>query len=334
MLARPHGAAVTPTTRDARPRGLDAVYFCVPPFAHGELELAVLAPGCRSSWRSRWPPTCATAERSAAAVAERRACRRRRATTGGTWTPSSRPARLLAGTRRSGWSTAPGGTRCRRRAWWPPARPLRRPGRRAGHPRARPGPAAGRRGRRGVRGRRRPSPAGRAATSTTRPRPCCASPPARSARSARPACCAAQARAPALEMSPTAWRCELTETALSSATPATAGGAADPDVDARTAVDRAFVDAVRGAGAPTPGRDVRRGAAHPPAGLRDRRGRRRPARRCASATRWLSIAPGAHARRAPGPGELEIAETAQPPLARGPVPGTDAVHRHCRPAPS
>ena len=45
---------------------LDAVYICIPPFAHGEAERAVIARGCRFSSKSRclsisvspmpWPP--------------------------------------------------------------------------------------------------------------------------------------------------------------------------------------------------------------------------------------------------------------------------------------
>ncbi len=116
-----------------------------------------------------------------------------------------------------------------------------------------------------------------APTSTRPPPPRCASPPARSARSARPACWAGSS-APAWRSSPTGWRCSLSEDGAGRPRRRrrTALIAGDPEA-ARVAVDRAFVDAVRGVGD-----DVRVPYAEAlrthRAGLRDRRvGADRPA---------------------------------------------------------
>ena len=111
-------------------------------------------PAWRCSSRSRWPPT-----------GSRRDGRRPRSPHRGTctgWaTTGAAPSRCTGpGTccraGRCGWSAAGGWTRCRPVPWWADRSRSGGPHRRAGRARARPGPGPGRRGRAGVRGRRRP----------------------------------------------------------------------------------------------------------------------------------------------------------------------------------
>ena len=138
-----------------------------------------------------------TAERIAAAWPSGRA-HRASATTGATWTRWSRPG-SCSPTARSGWSTAPGWTRCRRWRGGAPG-PLRRPGGRAGRPRARPGAGCWSARSRWCRpARAAPSPA---VTSTPPWSRSCRSSTARSARSPPPAC-SAGSTGPAWRSSPT-----------------------------------------------------------------------------------------------------------------------------------
>ena len=94
-------------------RGVDAVYVCVPPFAHGELERALAAAGGRPVRREA-PGARRRGRRAGARRGRRgRGRRPRSGTTGAVWTswPGPRAARRPhrpAGQRGSGW------TRCRR----------------------------------------------------------------------------------------------------------------------------------------------------------------------------------------------------------------------------
>ena len=128
--------------RAARPRGLDAVYVCVPPFAHGAPEQAVArAAACRCSWRSRSAADLATAERA------RRRGRRDAGVVTGTGYHWRLPGHRRAGRascsrpRRPGWSHGAWLDKVPPPAWWP--RGTRSGGQvvEQADPRARPGPA-------------------------------------------------------------------------------------------------------------------------------------------------------------------------------------------------
>ena len=54
-LARDVGCRPFGGTGELLSAGVDAVYVCVPPFAHGAPEAAVLSARVPLLWRSRWP---------------------------------------------------------------------------------------------------------------------------------------------------------------------------------------------------------------------------------------------------------------------------------------
>ena len=206
--------AVPGRRRRCWPADLDAVYVCVPPFAHGPAEEAVIEAGA-ADLRGEAPR-----RRSGHRRADRRRGRRARAAS-----PRS----------------ATTGATCRvvDRARGPARRPPGPPGERrlarqgaAGRPGGRGGTASGgpiveqaahvldlarHAGRRGDRGVPRPATAPRrrstAPTSTRPPRPRCGSPAARSARSPPPACWAGST-APGWRSTPTGWRCRVSEDGL------------------------------------------------------------------------------------------------------------------------
>jgi predicted dehydrogenase len=136
---------------------LDAVYVCVPPFAHGEVELEVVERDLPLFVEKPLAADLDTAVRVARRVQDKGLV----TGVGYHWRwldtveraqelLADRPARLVTG---PGWAAPAAGVVAAPGA-------VRRPAGRADHARRRPGPAVGRRGRRGVRLRRPHRPVG------------------------------------------------------------------------------------------------------------------------------------------------------------------------------
>ena len=115
-----HGRTARRASRAASPllaTDLDAVYVCVPPFAHGPPRMAVIEAGVPMFVEKPLAIDLATAERIAARLARRGLLTARRPPLAlpGRARPARRAARRP---RRSGWSPAPGWTRCPPVPWW------------------------------------------------------------------------------------------------------------------------------------------------------------------------------------------------------------------------